>query len=145
MNLKKKLKHFYFEFTDSKALLKQEIIGCYYPDNGTYERQNMRIQLVLLQGVVLVLDFLEHVSSTEIHQRVICVNPPLLADIMCLLHIDFKKTNENLNIKKFWPQSTERPDPVDLVKSMEEVVTGGIVRETIVPLLLQVKYTVIYV
>ena len=87
------------------------------------------------------LHFLDPFTSQEEdhNSHYICINPPLLGHCLKLMHPETsiaKKTA--VDIKKLWSKKASRPDPGVLLAALEEVTEKGCIRESIVPIILQV-------
>ena len=69
----------------------------------------------------------------------ICINPPVLAHLACLMHVDDNRKSFKIEARRFWPRDSgyRKPDPSVLVKALEDIPSRGMIRETLFPLLWQ--------
>ena len=89
------------------------------------------------------MDFklVEVTPQNEIPARFICINPPALANMICLAHVDNPRKSFKIESRRLWPKDSgyKKPDPSVLVKALEDIPSLGLIRETLFPILWQVS------
>ncbi|XP_071961291.1 uncharacterized protein [Antedon mediterranea] len=72
---------------------------------------------------------------------IICINQASFQEVLHSIHLEDCTKAFKFESKRFWPKSSndKRPDPLILVRAIEEIPTQGVIRECLFPLILQVS------